>query len=271
MLARKEMPEHFLAWNRAWGAPTGHDRWWRRAALRVSPEQLRPRIVGPFGFQPDNSETRRYEYPWAFHATPLPRGTTAVDLGASLSGLQFALAKAGVAVLNVDPGESAVMGWPLDGSTFAALNRAFGTSVELRPCFIENAGIRSDSVDRVFCISTLEHVPDGAIESLLAEIRRILRPGGRCVLTVDLFFDLAPFTDKLTNDSGRNVDIAWLVSTSGLELVQGVTSELCGFPDFRPRDILAGLSRFLYSVRVPALAQTLVLQKPGSQFATATR
>ena len=261
MLARKDMPEHFLAWNSRWGAPHGHERWWRRGILRLSPETARPRVVGPFGFQPDNSETRRFEYPWAYYATPLHPGSTAVDVGASLSGLQFILAKAGLAVVNVDPGESAVMGWPLDSASFVALNRAFHTSVRLQPCFLEDAGIASNSVDRVFCISTLEHVPDDSIAGILHEVRRILRPGGLFVLTVDLFLDLAPFTDRKTNESGHNVDIAWLVKTSGLELVQGDPAELFGYPEFDPRQILAGLSQYLYGTRVPALAQTLVLEK----------
>src|SRR5439155_12736711 len=102
-------------------------------------------------------------------------------------------------------GEAAPMGWPVDEATFRTLNRAFGTTVELRRTFLEDAGIENDSVDRVFCISTLEHVPDDGIASIVSEIHRILRPGGQCVLTVDLFFDLAPFTDRETNQSGRNV------------------------------------------------------------------
>jgi SAM-dependent methyltransferase len=263
MLARKGMPRQFVEWNRRWGAPRGRERIWHRIGARISPRSLRPFVVGPFGFQPDNSETRRYEYPWAYHATALWPGQKALDVGGSLSGLQFVLAKAGLSVINVDPSDAAVRGWPLDASTFETLNRAFGTDVELRRTFLEEARLPSSSIDRVFAISTLEHVPDDGIARLISEVRRILRPGGSCVLTIDLFLDLKPFTDRETNDSGHNVDIAWLVEESRLNHTQGDRRELYGFPEFDPRQVLAGLSEYLYDSQVPALAQTLVLEKPA--------
>ena len=40
------------------------------------------------------------------------------------------------------------------------------------------------SFDAVYCISVIEHVP--AFEGLLAEVRRVLKPGGLAVLTIDL-------------------------------------------------------------------------------------
>lgn len=264
MLARKTLPEQFLRWNRRWGAPFGRNRLPHRLALTVAPARWRPWIVGPFGFQPDNSATRRFEYPWAFHATTLRRGMTAVDLGGGLAGLQFVLDKAGLTVVNVDPSDAAPMGWPVDAATFRALNRAFGTNVELRRTFLKDAGIEDASVDRVFCISTLEHVPDDAIASILREIRRILRPGGQCVLTVDLFLDLAPFTDRATNASGRNVDLSWVVGASGLTLTTGDRAELNGFPEFDPRRVQASLGDLLYATHVPALTQALVLTRSTS-------
>jgi SAM-dependent methyltransferase len=188
----------------------------------------------------------------------------AVDIGGSLTGMQFVLDKMGLSVVNVDPGEAAPMGWPVDARTFKALNRAFRTHVELRRAFLEQAGIEDASVDRVFCISTLEHVPDDGIESILREVRRILRPGGQCVLTVDLFLDLAPFTDRVTNASGRNVDLSWLVQTSGLTLTTGDERELCGFPGFDPNRVQSELGDLLYATHVPALTQALVLTRPTS-------
>jgi len=231
-------------------------------ATRLAPDRLRPQILGPFGFQPGNCETRRFEYPWAYHATSLRPGLRVVEIGGSLSGLQFVLSKAGVTVINVDPAESAVMGWPLDLATFSQLNQAFHTNVELRDCFLEDANLDSDSVDRIFCISTLEHVPAAGIARILSEARRILRPGGMFVLTVDLFLDLTPFSDVETSPAGHNVNIRRLVEQSELALVQGDRSELLGYPEFEPRRILSRLTSYSYGARNPALAQAFVLQKP---------
>jgi len=51
------------------------------------------------------------------------------------------LARKGLEVVNVDPGLVAPMGWPLDARPFARLNEAYGTEVELKPCFLHEAGL----------------------------------------------------------------------------------------------------------------------------------
>jgi len=223
---------------------------------------LQARAVGPFGFQPDNNATRIFEYPWAFHAVPVGPGDMVVDLGGSLAGLQFVLSKQGARVVNVDPSESASMGWGVDERTFATLNRAFGTSVELRKEFLEDAKIEADSIDRIYCISTIEHIPIEELPSLARELRRILKPGGFAVFTIDLFFDLAPFTNRECNVSGRNIDVCWLVGQSGLELFEGETSELFGYPDFDPPDILSRGMEFAQGDYAFNVAQAFVLRKP---------
>ena len=261
MLARKNQLPLLFEWNQRWGAPYGHESWWRRGLGRVSPERLRPQVLGPFGFQAENSSTRRFEYAWAYQATPLAAGMRVVDVGGSLSGLQFVLARDGLNVINVDPGEGVPGGWRLDGTMFSRLNRAFKTSVELKRCPLDQADITPDSIDRVFSISTLEHMPDSSIASTLDEVRRILRPGGLFVITVDLFLDLAPFTDREANPSGHNVDMAEVVQRSGLCLIHGNPSELHGFPEFDHWSIQSRLSDYVYGSETPALVQALVLGK----------
>lgn len=44
--------------------------------------------------------------------------------------------------------------------------------------------VRDASIDAVWTMSTLMHVPEGAIESVLAEVRRVLVPGGRLAVGV---------------------------------------------------------------------------------------
>lgn len=259
MIGRRQLPTHFSTWNRRWGAPYGRPT---RHLLRSQEARFRsPRLVGPFGFQPDNSVTRRFEYPWAYHAVPIRPGMRAVEIGGSLAGLQFVLAREGVKVVNVDPGERAAHGWPVNQDSIARLNRAFGTDVELRDCFVEEAGLAEASVDLVYSISTIEHIPTELLRSILDEVNRILVPGGRFVLTVDLFLDLEPFGYETENITGHNVNLRWLVETSGLTLEQGDRAELYGYPEFDPRRVMANLFGYEYGHYYPSLAQALVLVK----------
>ena len=218
---------------------------------------------GPFAFQPNNS-TRRFEYPWAFHAVPVRPGMTAVDLGGGLSGFQFALACSGAAVTNVDPFSdygSTVGYQTIDpAGTIARLNRIYRTAVRLMRCDLVAAALPGASVDTVYCISTLEHLAADQRAATLGEVGRILRPGGHLVLTVDLFLDLAPFTDRDANRYGTNVDIAEVVEQSAMKLVAGNLDELFGFPQFDARQVQAKLSEYLIG-GYPAVAQCLVLRQ----------
>lgn len=265
MIGRRLLQSEHKSWNRRWRAPYGSQL---RYAFKVLPLQAESfaRLLGPFAFQP-NSKTRTFEYPWAFHAVPVGKGSRVVDVGGALSGFPFTLSAAGCEVINVDPFYD--YGSSTDYSRrnsfdpherIARLNRAFDTSVELRRSTIADAGLDNASVDVVYCISTLEHLPPDAIQEVLAETARALRPGGHLVLTVDLFFDLQPFTDRETNRYGTNVDVFQLVKDSGLEMVQGERAELHGFPEFDPHAIEARMPEFLVG-DYPGGAQALVLRK----------
>jgi SAM-dependent methyltransferase len=264
VIARRELPPDFIAWNRQWGAPYGN--WIARHFLIGERERWRwrlPRLAGTFAFMV-GCPTRAFEYPWAFHAAPLRRGLVAADLGGSLAGFQFVLARHGLEVHNVDPGEAATgLGWPVTAAKIDALNRAFGTDVTLHPCRLEEAGLRDESVDLVYAISVIEHIPPEEIGGLMREIRRILRPGGAAVLTVDLFFDLAPFTDRRRNQWGTNIDMRELVEASGLALAAGDRRELLGFDDFDPERVLREKQDFLLNHNV-VCSQGVVLAKRGA-------
>lgn len=265
MIGPRYNPVEWQDFESKWGSPLGHQGLKRRILFKLAERSGRlswqARAVGPFGFQPHNNATRAFEYPWAFHAVPVSPGHTVVDLGGSLGGLQFVLSKQGARVVNVDPSDSASMGWHVDGRTIATLNHAFGTSVELRKTFLEDAGFASASVDSLYCISTLEHVPESEIAGLAREIGRILKPGGFAVLTIDLFYDLAPFTSRLTNLHGRNIDVRALVEDTGLGLHIGERSQLCGYPEFDPEVILSRATEFVQGDIALNTAQALVLKK----------
>lgn len=256
MLAPRELPADYARWNREHGAPNGHARARRRGVRRLARRD--PRIGGPFAHQVNNT-TRAFEYPWAYHAAPI--GGTVVDIGGSLAGFQFVLAREGCTVFNVDPGEESTgRGWPVNPASIARLNRAFHTDVTLIPSTLEGARIATGSVDTVYSISTIEHIAPGELPAMAREIARVLRPGGRCVLTVDLFLNLRPFTPRDVNEFGTNVSVHDLVEASGLDLVTGLRCELYGYPEFDPQRILATVETRLIG-SYPALAQCLVLEK----------
>jgi 2-polyprenyl-3-methyl-5-hydroxy-6-metoxy-1,4-benzoquinol methylase len=270
LLLRRELPERFAAWNRSWGAPSGHATLKHLIAkrvldgMRLSDADVSRRIAGPFSLQ-GNSDTRRVEYPWAYFATPLRSGLRVVEVGGALSGFQFALSKAGCDVVNVDPGEEDQEYWELslrlNSDSMARLNRVFGTSVELRGSTLQDARFPEESVDRVFSISTIEHVPEADLGELSREIGRILKPGGLCVLTIDLFLDLVPFTSKAQNYYGRNADVRALVEASGLRLAEGTPAELFGYDEFHALDIQTDLGQYFLGSGYPVCAQALVLEK----------
>jgi SAM-dependent methyltransferase len=260
MLARREVPPEFEAWNRKWGAPYGHG--FGRAIKSVRPSIVRrlPQLAGPFGLQANN-QTRFVEYPWAFHAVPLRPGMTAVEIGGGLSGFQFVLARTGLHVINVDPGKDATgVGWRCDHTSIDRLNRSFRTRVMLESSTLEAAALPTASADVMFSISAIEHIPECELPSLMAEVARVLKPGGSVVLTVDLFLNLAPFSDQVENVWGRNVDVRALVESSGLDRTFGDESELNGYPSFNARAVLGKLGELYYG-EYPACAQLLVLGK----------
>ena len=260
MLARKPILPHFKRWNDQWGAPFGRPSKLVAAFGRVMPRSLRTRLSGPFHMQANNT-TRTFEYPWAYYSSSPERGQKVLEIGGGLSGFQFVLSRVGCAVVNVDPGlEARGIGWRCTSEDIAALNRAFGTNVELRNTVLHEANLTAESFDIAYSISVVEHLEAGELDATIALVSELLKPGGRFILTVDLFLDLAPFTSRMTNTYGRNVDVRRLIDASRLEVEIGNREELYGFDEFDPDAIQRNLQRYVIG-KYPTLVQCLVLQK----------
>jgi SAM-dependent methyltransferase len=261
MLAPRTLKTEAVDWNAKWGAPYGKRPKLVKGRLARLARRYQPKLVGPFGFQPNN-DTRVCEYPWIYEQIVAVRPKRVVEIGGSLSGMQFVLSSLGIEVINVDPGEDATgLGWPLRPEDIARLNRSFDTTVQLENSTLEEAAIAHASVDLVYSVSVLEHIPPTEVDSLVKEVSAVLRPGGRFVLTLDLFPDLAPFTATPSNMWGTNIDVARLVDASGLRLVVGDPKELCGYPEFDPEHILETIDSYYVGDGVRALAQLMVLEK----------
>jgi len=218
------------------------------------------RAAGPFGGQ-RNSSTRSFEYPWAFEAIRPEAGLEVVEMGGGLSGLQFVLSRQGCRVTNVDPGEPGGGGRAFATADLERLNRVFGTRVRHVPARIVDAGLPESRFDRVVSLSVLEHLEPGEAIASLRAAGACLRAGGLCVLSLDLFLNLRPFTSRESNPWGRNMNVRELVEGSGLKLVAGRPGELFGYAEFDADAVQSRLEDY-WMGRYPVLAQCLVLEKP---------
>lgn len=266
MLAREPLSPAYKGWNTQHGAPGGTPigRALRYGMPRFVPVQTwAVSRFGSFSFQ-KNNDTRRWEYPWIHEMIGDVKGKRILDIGGSLAGMQFILADEGGLVTNLDPGlGSAGLGWKVDHRSLDNMTKATGTKVDLIPKTFADAQLAPQSYDVALSISTIEHIPEPELRSLFDDIGDVLAPGGRFVMTVDLFLDLIPFTTQATNHWGTNVDMWDLVKRSGLDLAVGVPEELYGHPDFDVAHVADNLSEYIVGNDYPTLVQAIVLQRPA--------
>jgi SAM-dependent methyltransferase len=159
---------------------------------------VRPHVPDyPWPRNPLHNCTRVWEYPFIYHHlqaqtdgvpdSPLP---SVVDLGSGATFFPFAVAQLGRRVIAVDA----------DPRAKSSMDRAIGKvssgigSVTSLLSDARSIALDTESVDSVYCISVLEHIPD--FERVISEAARILRPNGLFVLTFDLDlrgnFELGP-------------------------------------------------------------------------------
>lgn len=264
VLAPKAIPERFHVWNARHYSPFGRSLPTRLERI-LGKRDIALRLKGPFAWQVNNT-SRRFEYPWAYEQVTrfAPHKGTVMDVGGSLSGLQFVLAHEGFSVVNVDPGLAATgLGWRVDSRFHARLARALRAPVTLSSTTIGAADIAPGSIDIVLSVSTIEHFSPADILEFASTLPKLLKPGGHVVLTVDLFLNTSPFTRAERNEYGANVDVCKLLELAGLELLVGRPAELNGFPDFDPDRIQSDLDRYLIG-SYPTLTQCIVARrKPG--------
>lgn len=150
---------------------------------------------------------RLWEYPFSVHATELQRGMNVADVGCGMTPFTIYLSQqTQCKVTGIDP------------DVFDAGVRYFAHGVSQK--FITETGLNivkggfeslplpSNSQDRVFCISVMEHVSADLRRRGMQEIARVLKPGGFAVLTVDM---------SMSIELNRPLDLIW---DSGLNLVE---------------------------------------------------
>ncbi len=122
---------------------------------------------------------KRWEYPWALEQAELRAGERVLDAGCGRSIFPLYLAAAGMDVTALD--------LDLDDG----LARPLGLRVDWAPGDLTEMPLPDQTFDAVFCISVIEHLPDASIPRAVAELHRVLKPGGRLLLTTDFCDDAA--------------------------------------------------------------------------------
>ncbi len=169
---------------------------------RLQPTWFRPLFRIPWvrrrlGF---DHWSRRWEYPWAVTNAQLRQGMRALDAGSGGSPFPLYLAELGVECYATDPGldharpsdtfRHRVTSW-LGISTAwhlspSAVKRRMSAPVAYTGQSIQTMGFPDAFFHRVFCLSVIEHIPKADWGLCMKQLARIVKPGGRLLLTLDM-------------------------------------------------------------------------------------
>ena len=187
--------------------------------------------------------SRLWEYPFALLAADLRPGLACADVGCGRTPFTIYLSRQpGIQVTGFDPD---VTGDEVRSSAFG-VNADFvrRTGLDIHACGMTRLEAPDNYYDRVFCLSVIEHLEASVARAGMREMARILKPGGRLIVTVDVAID----------DALSEVDPLALIWESGLLVAGGV--------DLRwPRRRL-GIG---YHGERPADVFGMVLEKSGTE------
>jgi SAM-dependent methyltransferase len=185
----------------------------RSIALQLQPSWFRPlllrsaRLKSYTGF---DHWSRAWEYPWAVLAAQLPDPPARIlDVGGGGSAFAYYLAERGYECVVADPSLNEGTGCVYDRERSpyqnarsmikrivfraAGIHSVWGLPEADRVHPVRFVADRADKLsfpdrhfDRVFCLSVIEHIPPKAWPGCIREMERVLRPGGRLVITEDM-------------------------------------------------------------------------------------
>ncbi len=148
---------------------------------------------------PEFYASRTWEYPFAVLSAELVPGMRCADIGCGMTPFTVYLREhAECEVVGVDPD---VFG---SGERYKChgVSREFmgRTGLDIVQAAMTELPLQSDTFDRVFCLSVIEHVSADVVRRGVQEMARILKPGGRLIVTVDV---------NMHSRLGRPLDIVW--------------------------------------------------------------
>jgi len=168
-------------------------------------------------------DTRLMELPRTRTALGLEPGDRVLDL-ASPKLLAVALARAGAHVHSVDLLASEIELWRAlaAGTPRLEFSVADGTALPFADA----------SFDAAYSVSVIEHIPDGGDAAALAELGRVVRPGGRVVVTLphgeeaETWREGPVYSDDGADGGAREQFFARTYSREGLERLVAAASGL---------------------------------------------
>ncbi len=120
---------------------------------------------------------KRWEYPWALQRARLVSGEQVLDAGCGASIFPVFLARRACRVTAIDSDLPARMHAPVD------------PDLHYVRADLNALPFKADVFDAVFCISVIEHLAHAHMHAALSEMTRVLKPGGRLLLTTDFAQD----------------------------------------------------------------------------------
>lgn len=164
---------------------------------------------------------RLWEYPFSLIEADLSVGLQCADIGCGMSAFTIYLADLlgidSVIGIDADVFESGVK-YKGHGVSREFLNR---TGIDFLKSDMTSLHVDSNTFDRVFCISVIEHLPRIKVPQAMREMSRVLKPGGRLVLTMDvnIFSDITN-PPSLIWDTGLvpcgDLNLHWPVKRFGI-------------------------------------------------------
>ncbi len=128
--------------------------------------------------------SKRWEIPVLVSGSNLAAGDVCLDVGCGSSCLPIWLDGIGCEVFAVDPEMPGVAReWSLPTHRIR-VNRRF---INYLRRSVLDLPFADGTFDHVFCVSVLEHLPAACLPQALAELSRVVRPGGTLAISTDLF------------------------------------------------------------------------------------
>lgn len=210
--------------------------------------------------------SRVWEYPYIYYhlaaylkTLPQDLNPVVADVGSGVTFFPFSLAKIGYQVVCTD----------IDSicKRDLALARKFilhsPGAVDFRLTDGFNLPFEDSECDALYCISVLEHIPD--FEKTIAEMYRILKPGGLCLITCDI--NLQP-EDGLQLDSAQYARLISLIDSSFVRVypertihpVDLLTTRNSPYP---LKTTPSGIARAAYHLMKQKVIKPLLGRRPG--------
>ena len=190
--------------------------------------------------------SRLWEYPFAILAAELRPGLACADVGCGRTPFTVYLSRqSGVRVVGFDP----------DFFTGNPRGTAFGvsgdfvrdTGLVIRNCGMTQLDAPDDHFDRMFCLSVVEHLDASTARRGMREMARVLKPGGRLIVTVDVaIYDTFCEADPLSLiwESGlvpvAGLDLRWPRKRLGIGYKNGRPADVFGLILEKPAEIVDG-------------------------------